>query len=149
MSTWRIIFKWHQSNKRLSEFYLQDGGKKTASIDMKRNCITVTPCISLLPQGSMLCCPYSPSSCWRERDSSLRTSSGRDRSCRRCECNIQTHRHWTSSRVESQCWKTDQQLLVHHPLPLYDHWTLPPPSLEKNTQDSISKIRVINFKTLS
>ena len=30
-----------------SVFYLQDGGRKTAGIDMKQNYVTVTLCISL------------------------------------------------------------------------------------------------------
>jgi len=47
MSIWSLtyqqsIFKLYYSDKHFSEFYLQDGGKKSTGIDMEQNYVTVT-----------------------------------------------------------------------------------------------------------
>jgi len=37
----------YHSDKHLSEFYLQDGGKKSTGIGMEQNYVTVTRCINM------------------------------------------------------------------------------------------------------
>ena len=51
MSIWSLtyqqsIFNWCHSDKQLSEFYLQDGGKNSTSIDTEQNYVNVTACIA-------------------------------------------------------------------------------------------------------
>ena len=50
MSIWSLTdqqsaFKRYHSDKHFSEFYLQDGGKKSTGIDMEQSYVTVTLCI--------------------------------------------------------------------------------------------------------
>ena len=39
------VFKHCRSDKHLSQFYLQDGGKNSLGVDMERNYVTDTLCI--------------------------------------------------------------------------------------------------------
>jgi len=39
------VFKHCRSDKHLSQFYLQDGGKNSLGVDMELNYVTVTLCI--------------------------------------------------------------------------------------------------------
>jgi len=53
--TKRSLFKRYHSDKHLSEFYLQDGGKKSTCIGMEQNYVTVTLCIGPLGLSDIGC----------------------------------------------------------------------------------------------